>query len=763
MTTLESVEEAPTTHASPDFDQAIDFLRKMRPAGFWVLTAIEKEGKKTKYIETRTFRPEEWATCVDWLGHHHDCRRHLYWTVNPTMRELGGRGVKAGRAHIQEMAFLHVDIDPRAGEDVASEQERIAALFTTLPQGLPPPTVIVFSGGGYQAFWRLTTPVPIEGEAEAYEEAKRYNQQLEYLFGGDNCHNVDRIMRLPGTINWKATNGRQPTRAELVAWNEVSYPVERFTMMPPLRGEKPKAAPPDEVRRTEDLSELRREYGVMNDVLVAINYGHDPENKERFPSRSEWLFYVTCNLKRCKVPDGVILGIITDEAYGISESVLEQSNPERYALRQIERATQATREFILGKNKTPIANHPDNVRIALEQLGVTVKHDIFQDRSLIEGLDGEGPYLDDHAVRRLRMLIGERCGFLPEKELFFDVVVDLARQNKVHPVREYLDELRWDGIERIDRWLQTYAGAEDNEFNRVVGALWLQAAVRRIRRPGCKFDEMPVLEAGQGEGKSTALRILAVKDEWFLDDFPLGLDGKRVIEATQGKWIIEAAELHGMSTAKVEQLKSSLSRQEDQGRLSYAKLTTIVARQFVVAGTTNSSQYLTDPTGNRRFWPVTVQKFKLDDLRRDRDQLWAEAAVREARGESIHLPPPLWPKAAVVQKIRVEVHPFVHIFEAELSQFPTGKFPCAHAFTILGLGPAQMTQANQAHIGASLRSLGWERRRLRVRKANTWCYVKGKNPRLIEVYRAVDGTGLSMSYEDPDKRYVDDDKPEEPF
>ncbi|RXH06550.1 hypothetical protein EAV90_01600 [Bradyrhizobium vignae] len=357
MTALESVEQAPTTHASPDFDQGIDFLRKVRPNGPWVLTTIEKDGRKTKYIETRTFRPEQWSTCMDWLRDHHNRKRNLYWTVNPTTRELNGKNVKASRADIHEMAFLHVDVDPRAGEHLDEERQRIKALFATLPQNLPVPTALVFSGGGYQAFWRLQVPIPINGDAGAYEEAKRYNQQLEYLFGADDCHNVDRVMRLPGTINWKASNGRQPTRAELVAWSDVSYPIEQFAKMPLLGGEKPKAAAPAEIKRTEDPSQLRRDFGVRDDVIVAIVHGEDPENKDRFQSRSECLFYVVCNLKRCKVPDTVILGIITDKEFGIAESVLEQSNPERYALRQIERATAATREFMLGKNGAPIASH----------------------------------------------------------------------------------------------------------------------------------------------------------------------------------------------------------------------------------------------------------------------------------------------------------------------------------------------------------------------------------------------------------------------
>jgi len=109
-------------------------------------------------------------------------------------------------------------------------------------------------------------------------------------------------------------------------------------------------------------------------------------------------------------------------------------------------------------------------------------------------------------------------------------VLDTARLNAFHPVRDYLDGLTWDGQPRIDKWLATYGGAEDTEYAQAVGALWLVAAVRR--HPGAKFDEMLVLEQPlQGTDKSSMLRILAVNEDWFSDDLPLNLDGKRVIEA----------------------------------------------------------------------------------------------------------------------------------------------------------------------------------------------------------------------------------------
>src|SRR3546814_13105326 len=153
---------------------------------------------------------------------------------------------------------------------------------------------------------------------------------------------------------------------------------------------------------------------------------------------------------------------------------------------------------------------------------------------------------------------------------------------------------------------------------------------------------MLVLESKQVRNKSAALRVLATRDEWFIDELPLNAESKVVIERLAGRWIAEAAELKGMRKGEVEHLKGFLSRQNDTARMSYARLPVIVPRQCVIFGTTNSERYLRDLTGNRRFWPVRVDGFDLPRLRADVDQLWAAAATREARGARIRLAPPPW-------------------------------------------------------------------------------------------------------------------------
>ena len=210
------------------------------------------------------------------------------------------------------------------------------------------------------------------------------------------------------------------------------------------------------------------------------------------------------------------------------------------------------------------------------------------------------------------------------------------------PVREHLNALVWDQKPRIARWLIDYAGAADTEYVRAVSRKALIAAVRRARQPGCRCDWVLVLESPQGTGKSRALRILAVEDAWFADKIPL--DAREILETTEGKWIVEASELMLLSQNDVGALKACLSRQHDEARLAYQATVSRVPRQFLIVGTMNVADdlrfcetegYSRAETCNRRLLSVHVQRFDLERLRADRDQLWAEAAVAEATGEAV--------------------------------------------------------------------------------------------------------------------------------
>jgi putative DNA primase/helicase len=246
-----------------------------------------------------------------------------------------------------------------------------------------------------------------------------------------------------------------------------------------------------------------------------------------------------------------------------------------------------------------------------------------------------GPWTEADSVRAATW-IASTVGFDAAVQWVDAAVATVAERNLIHPVRDWLRELEWDHVERLDRMLVTYFGADDSNYTRAVGAKWMISAVARVEQPGCKADHMLVLESkAQGIGKSTALRILA-SDPWF-SDTGIIIGDKDSFQAMRRVWIYELAELSSIRGRDVERVKTFLSSPSDRYRPSYGRVTREFPRQTVFAGSTNEEHYLTDPTGARRFWPVKCRSIDLEGLRRDRDQLWAEAKHRFTKGEKWHL------------------------------------------------------------------------------------------------------------------------------
>lgn len=227
-----------------------------------------------------------------------------------------------------------------------------------------------------------------------------------------------------------------------------------------------------------------------------------------------------------------------------------------------------------------------------------------------------------------------------------EAVICEADDHKYHPIKDYLNSLSpWDGVPRVESLLIDYLGADDNEYVRAVTRKTLVSAVARILDPGCKFDYMLTLVGPQGVGKSSFIRALC--GEWYIG-LESGISGKESVEQLQGRWIVEVEELSSLKKAEVEQIKTYLSKQEEQVRMAYARHTGVFKRQNIFIGTTNNRNFLRDLTGNRRFWVVDITRGikrlpNPDDAeacRKWREQIWAEALIRYQKGEKRYLDTP---------------------------------------------------------------------------------------------------------------------------
>jgi predicted P-loop ATPase len=297
-----------------------------------------------------------------------------------------------------------------------------------------------------------------------------------------------------------------------------------------------------------------------------------------------------------------------------------------------------------------------------------------------------------------------------------------ARDNPFHPVREYLESLVWDGVPRIEQWLISYLHADDTPYMRAIGPRFLISAVARIYKPGCQVDHAPVLEGPQGQLKSSALRALAVRDNWFTDRLS-PVSSKDAAQEAAGVWIIEIAEMDALFRASGGAKKSYLTRRVDRFRPPYGKHQTRHLRQCVFAGTINPELggYLTDATGARRLWPFACHGM-IDQagIACDRDQLWAEAIVRYKAGAPWWLETPaLEALATAEQKLRFKGDVWAKPIKEWIGRRDDVSLAevAEHA---LRIQPQDLTHSAEIRVAKILDQLGFKQ--VRARKGNQRSY-----------------------------------------
>jgi hypothetical protein len=731
----------------------VDWLRAWRPNGPWAILELNPDRDQAMPIAV-TFHglePLE-AYLAQAVG-----QLNLYFVPNEhaplTATTRDGRPLPPTTPHKHEITGLtgfFVDLDlPKTGPYAAPTVENFARLKAKIRALDPAPTALVFSGGGYQAFWLFPQPLsldlPATERAALIGRVEQLGSRLAALLGSDAVQNVNRLMRLPGSVNLpnaaKRARGRTATTATVVEvdwarrWNLYTDVVpgladELTNDHVGQRGNSDVSNSSDPTTRSSShcLADLPVRWQKLINTGDASSYGDD---------RSRLTFALLTMLVKRGWADDEILPFLTDERYAIGAHCRTQAPGA--AQRQLRRARDAVEADWERNRFNDIATRsPANIRRALTELGARLSFDTFASRSWVNGV---GPLrkLDDDAENALYLGVEERFKFLPDERLFRSVVQGLCREGDFHPVQQYLAELRHDGVERLETWLIRLASAPDTPYVRAVSKLIMTAAVRRVRQPGSQFQEMLVLvNPTQGTGKSSAIEVLAVRPEWYSRSLPLHATEQKVMEQLAGKWLIECAELHGMRRGDIEAIKVLLDRSHDHARPAYGHHVAEPPRQCVFFGTTNSTTFLLD-RANRRFWPINVGITDLAGLARERDQLWAEASAIEASGTSIRLDPTIWEEAGVYQEAARHGDPWADVIGGWLDPL-VGRIAATDAWRLIGRPEHQRSAADNGRLTEVMAELGWERSKQRIGNRPTNCFVRGDTPEELarEIYAHVD-------------------------
>lgn len=511
-----------------DTNAATDFLQKWKPGGPWILCAFHESDRE---LPARAFDADTVHELPGWLDDLQRRGFNVYFHVNPCRP---GLNKKAEKADVVAMEWLHVDVDPQKGKPIAEEQTRIRHLLEKVGDlGLPEPSVVTFSGGGYQAFWKLAEPIPL-GTPEAVADAERFNVQIAKLLGADNCHNVDRIMRLPGTVNFpdkkKRDRGQVPVRADVVRADWQLHQRLMFVQAPERQDQsagisgganRPEVnIPSGNIRRVpiDELQATLAQYGFREEDPI-MRYILDGEDTEKTlmpgkdPSRSAFFLHVVCELVRHEMPDDLIYAIVTDPSYAISGHPRSKGRGmDRAVKRAIQRgkedeidphlgpmnATYALVESVGGKCKIMCERVNEATgRLEIEfheKAGFLSTHN-NKTVDVIEGTDKNGnPQMKqkrkglwwiEHANRRTY----DGVTFYPQRE--FTNLLNLWRGFNV-------DAVPGDCSMFLQHVHETLCRGNDEHYEYLLS--WMANAVQNPHLPG---QVAVVLRGGQGTGKST--------------------------------------------------------------------------------------------------------------------------------------------------------------------------------------------------------------------------------------------------------------------
>jgi hypothetical protein len=513
------------------------------------------------------------------------------------------------------------------------------------------PSAEWFSGGGVQGLFRLDRAI-------APERAEALCKKLAIALGSDpTVSNRNRVLRVPGGVNPKDEYGRRPTTTSLFYKNDSVTKVEDLEAAL-ARIDVPEKEPPKSAEMevnwalvpAQDLSWLQNlpadfppkvriildhegTLGELNETLKEQGL-----LQKGYGSWNSVTFALAALLKHCNLGPEMMAAVLM-APLPCNKHVHNCKDKHRTVERALNRSHEPkapadSANWPDGTSEFGIANNTyGNCLAAITKLGTEFWQDVFRGKPFVRGteisddLSGE---VSDAAVSALRHAVYKRFHFHPTKETMVEAVGVACRANKVNPVLNYYAGLPpWDGVPRIDTLFVKYLGAEDTKLNQAFGRKFMCAKVRRAKQPGCKWDHIPVLEGKQGKRKSMFCEDLAVAPDLFTDTSVLAGTAKEQMEVMAGKDVIELGEMAGLHQTTRSRIKAFITRKRDRARMAYDRYAIDVERRGVCIGTSNPSKYLSDSTGERRWWPVAMTKYDRDEFLRDKDQLYAEAVAKE--------------------------------------------------------------------------------------------------------------------------------------
>lgn len=370
-----------------------------------------------------------------------------------------------------------------------------------------------------------------------------------------------------------------------------------------------------------------------------------------------------------------------------------------------------------------------NVAAALRDpifCGCEVKYDRFLDQIIFREGEGSWEAENDKRFVDLRIFLATARDFHPvPKEIMRDAVTSVAGDFAIDTAIEWLNSLEWDGVCRLDRFLAEYMGAEDTEYTRAVGHYMWTAMAGRVLDPGCKVDMIPIMKGPQGFRKSTAVALLAPSPEQFCE-IELDANDEDNARKLRGVLVAEIPELRGLRTRAIEAIKAWTTRTHEKWVPKWKEFATTFPRRCLFIATTNDDEFLGDGTGNRRWLPFEVVRMTdTNALKRDRDQLWAEARELYLKHGNV-----LFREAEELAREEHDQYRLTGVWEdliaswmystdEELGDSPA---PCQKGYVTvaevaadgLGIDVRRMTKTDELKIADALRAIGCKSERRRV-------------------------------------------------